>query len=266
MSDCPHCGKTLGLFDNKIECSRCKREFCVNGMDEFIIGINETMETTHAMNGRTIRRFAGEYVGVCSDCMKEVSTLLMAAREKDPEVKFGSCPKCGLGTQPTESRFSIEKMEWKNERVSGPMFCITTGCKACGGVFSRRYYWGNIKPFVEGDMDDPVWLNYALARYAETVERREDAAMHYEKAGLVEKAVEIRTTERNHHVDRPNLDISQLLAFLKENNYIIPYKCPSCNATIKISGNRNESKFFNCEYCGTGLQVIDVQNLIRDLM
>ncbi|WP_446787306.1 hypothetical protein [Macellibacteroides fermentans] len=223
----------------------------------------------HDNKGRPYSHHYDVPVSVCTHCQTEIN--LKAVSDAEKSNPYGFCVTCGLETAPTKYRINRSekiKLEFPEKKaLNVDMFCLEAYCPKCSKVYSKHFLWSDGRSY-EGpsNYDDPVWYNHSQARLAESVERIDDAAMYYEKAGFLEKAKQLRIKNRNQVVHHITIDVNKLLNFLKESNFTIPYKCPSCHGTIKINGQRDAIKFFTCEYCGTSLQAIDVQNLINDMM
>lgn len=265
MAQCPGCGKKIGLVF-KINCSSCGVKYCTDCGDKFLAGTNVEKTTE---NGNTVLKNVPVMVAKCKNCLaKQEAGLVTAAEKANP---FGFCPACGLEDVPTKYRLNQEyavKFDFPNGDTFTPrMLSLEAYCPKCSKVYSRKYLWSSGKPHeCSSDFDDPSWYNISQARLAESVGRIEDAALFYEKAGQLAKARELNKRSRSQVVQHVTVDVNKLLDFLRENSFTIPYKCPSCLATIRINGQRDATQFFTCEYCGTSLQAIDVQNLIGGLM
>lgn len=266
MADCPSCGKKIGLLI-KIKCKSCGKTYCNECGGHYLaeIGTNQVNDN----NGNPHTQHHAVNRKVCKTCLNDLETKVVSEAEKvNP---YGYCPTCGLDAAPTKFKLSqteTAKFEYPNETVfNADMLCLEAYCPKCSKVYSKRFLWADGRPYDgSNNWDDPSWFNYSQAKLAESVERIDDAAMFYEKAGFLEKAKQLRIKNKNQVVHHITIDVNKLLDFLRQSNFTIPYKCPSCQATIKINSQRDANRFFLCEYCGTSLQAVDVQNLISGMM
>ncbi len=266
MADCPNCGKKIG-FLIKTNCKSCGIKYCNDCGEQYGSGIGS--KTEKDTEGRPFTEHFAFKSSICKPCITRLES--MVTTEAHGTNPYGACPACGYDSSPTKYRFSLdEKVNFAFPNENGftiPMLCLQAYCPKCTKVYSKRYLWVHGSPYDgPANWDDPKWWNYSQARLAESVERIEDAANHYEKAGLLEKSKQLRIKNKNQVVHHITIDVNKMLDFLKESNFTIPYKCPSCHGTVKLNGQRDANSFFICEYCGTSLQTVDVQNMISAMM
>ena len=265
MAQCPNCDKKIGILI-KTNCKRCGTKYCNDCGNNYGSGIAE--RTVNDNEGKPHLEHWVPKQTLCVRCTKAMELRLVAeAMGSNP---FGACPACGYDTSPTKFWLGMEGAAFKfpgQPTTYSNMLCLKAFCPKCSKTYSKQFYWaGGAKCDTVSNWNDEKWYNYSQARLAESVERIDDAANHYEKAGLLEKSRQLRLKNKNQVVHHITIDVNKMLEFLKDSNFTIPYKCPSCNGTIKLNGQRDASSFFVCEYCGTSLQAIDVQNMIGAMM
>jgi hypothetical protein len=154
---------------------------------------------------------------------------------------------------------------------------IYTECPKCSRPYFGYHYI--FKPSGLGRIDTNLipnyygpdydkFANYADALRAEKAGRYDDAAHHWEKAGYLDKARNLRDSNRTIRLEHKHaiLDVNRLVEMLSATNYTIPYKCPSCGAVIKLNKERTADKFLTCEYCNSSLKAIDIETLIKQVV
>ena len=47
---------------------------------------------------------------------------------------------------------------------------------------------------------------------------------------------------------------------------VVVYRCPHCNANIKISKETNESAVKTCQYCGATLKTLDLIEYLKSAL
>ncbi len=265
MAQCPNCDKKIGMLI-KTNCKRCGTKYCHDCGSDLASGIAE--RTSYDNENKP---FTEQFIlkqKLCIPCIKAMEVRMVGdAMKANP---FGACPACGYDSSPTKFMLDQEGAAFKlngKPTTSVSMLCLKAYCPKCSKNYSKQFIWVNgASCETISNWNDERWYNYSQARLAESVERIEDAANHYEKAGLLEKAKQLRIKNKNQVVHHITIDVNKMLDFLKESNFTIPYKCPSCHGTIKLNGQRDANSFFVCEYCGTSLQTVDVQNMIGAMM
>jgi DNA-directed RNA polymerase subunit RPC12/RpoP len=97
--------------------------------------------------------------------------------------------------------------------------------------------------------------------------RFEDAAQIYEGLGDYQRAGEARARERTTKqvVQQQIVDINALLEQLRNQRMVVPYKCPNCQGTIKITGTTESRNLMNCEYCGSLLAERDLAEYLSSV-
>ncbi len=73
----------------------------------------------------------------------------------------------------------------------------------------------------------------------------------------VRPTVEYRETTRE-----VTVDINRLYDAIKTQGLAVPYRCPSCGGTLKLVGDR---RFEKCPYCGSGVDVRILSDLVNAL-
>lgn len=98
--------------------------------------------------------------------------------------------------------------------------------------------------------------------------RFEDAAKMFEQIGDYKKAGRARAMEKTSKqvVQQQIVNLNTLLDQLKTQNMVVPYKCPNCHGTIKISGSTEQKSLHKCQYCGTVLAKNDLAEYLRSVL
>jgi hypothetical protein len=60
-----------------------------------------------------------------------------------------------------------------------------------------------------------------------------------------------------------SVDLNQLLSQIRREGLVIPYKCPNCGGTLKITGKKNVQ---TCRYCDSDLDMGTLSDFIRSLL
>jgi len=158
---------------------------------------------------------------------------------------------------------------------NGYVLQIYVRCPKCTRTYIGYHYLfkpegiaridGNLIPNYLGP-DYDKFANYAEALRAEKAGRFEDAANHCEKAGDLDKARGLRERDKVTTVRQIHVNLNSLLDQMKQGSLVVPYKCPSCYASIKISGETTTDRLTNCPYCGTTLAITDIEKFLSSIL
>jgi uncharacterized protein with PIN domain len=240
----------MSFLDMGTACHGCKGRFCSKCASQ---GKISAYAESVAGNGRG--GLMMEPKALCVSCSSEVKNRL----HRELSARFTICPFCDDKT-----------VEIRLADVNHRGICTVLGtasCQKCGRVFFKGEHTINCRTthhIPAKTMSE--WLYFEKAQAYEKVCNHEEAANNFELAGLPHLAIRSRMANRTHYVRQVTVDINQLLEFLRSSNYVIPYRCPTCGATLKFDAARDSSHFLKCEYCGSELMAADVDKLIRSLM
>jgi DNA-directed RNA polymerase subunit RPC12/RpoP len=106
----------------------------------------------------------------------------------------------------------------------------------------------------------------AQAVRAERAGRYEDAAKLYEELNFLSIARSLRERDRSSVLRHVQVDINRLLEQVRQGELVIPYKCPSCGAGIKITKETSTEGLAHCPYCGESLAIADVKDFLSSLL
>lgn len=105
-----------------------------------------------------------------------------------------------------------------------------------------------------------------LVKRLETTARYEDLAQLYEDFGYLVEAGRIRTFWRTQVIKNITLDVNDMMDRLGSAGLAIPYRCPSCGATLNINGETGRAGIRFCQYCGSAINTEVVADLIKQAL
>jgi predicted RNA-binding Zn-ribbon protein involved in translation (DUF1610 family) len=120
------------------------------------------------------------------------------------------------------------------DNYGGPMYQVGPGYYLCP----------NCVMFLNG----PGFFSHAKDYYEKTG-RTEDLAELYEWKGFLDEAKRIRTAGRT----AVSVNINDLLEKLKNGGLAVPYRCPSCGASITVDSHSKPEGLRFCSYCGSAV-------------
>ena len=97
------------------------------------------------------------------------------------------------------------------------------------------------------------------------VRRFEDAAQIYESYGMYEEAGKARAEDKqitNKKIEI-SVDLNSLLKQIKDGGLIIIYRCPHCNAPIKITKDTKLESLKICKHCNSAYEQIDIADILK---
>ena len=126
----------------------------------------------------------------------------------------------------------------------------------------------------EGQIENPdnlLWKNVATharliqAKHFETLQEFENAAKIYKSLGMYEEAGKVRAKSKEVTIKKTNIsvDLNALLRQVKEGGMVIIYRCPHCNATLKIGGKTELKQIRICEHCGSEIESLDLAEFLK---
>jgi predicted RNA-binding Zn-ribbon protein involved in translation (DUF1610 family) len=125
-------------------------------------------------------------------------------------------------------------IEYPYNNQRGPQYQVDPG----------HYLCPNCVMFLNGS----GFFNYAKDYY-ERAGRTEDLAELYEWKGYLDEAKRIRTMGRT----TISVNMNDLLNKLKDGGLVVPYRCPSCGASITVDSHSKPEGLRFCSYCGSAV-------------
>lgn len=293
---CPSCHKSY--------CSHCRADNIIKVFSGDSGRFSFDPQDAVIKNGGMYFKTQALHTEMCKDCGNNVVLNIkerILRHPSDPNYErilakrkpFGKCAFCGneldnsvglispfiiFGDFPEETRIRVMDEWHHNYGQTGNVIGVYTrpltnefviarsiSCKKCGPM-KTEYYLQPDKPVLQPDGLNIAYISILRGMDAEASGRFEEAGMFYDKAGETNWASNVRKEAKTSYVKQAVVNINELLTFLRSTNYTIPYKCPACSATIRLNKDRSEEKFLKCEYCGSGLQAIDIQNIINQFI
>jgi DNA-directed RNA polymerase subunit RPC12/RpoP len=121
--------------------------------------------------------------------------------------------------------------------------------------------------YKEGHNVDFINREYAaLARNLEKCGRPLDAADIYERnLKLYDKARALREMAKHVIVKQTDIrvDLNKLLQQLKDGGIVVLYRCPNCNATLKINKDTSVESLRTCEHCGSEIGTMNLADFLK---
>jgi hypothetical protein len=129
----------------------------------------------------------------------------------------------------------------------------------------QGYY--HIYEYLEKNFFDRIYKK-TLLRKAEIlleVKRFEEAAKIYEDLGMYKEAGDARTKNKQLSIRNTEItvDLNKLLNQIKDGNLIVVYRCPHCNAPLKVNNESNIESITVCSHCNTKIETIDVVDFLK---
>ncbi|MEJ2241743.1 MAG: hypothetical protein P8Y18_06345, partial [Candidatus Bathyarchaeota archaeon] len=129
----------------------------------------------------------------------------------------------------------------------------------------QGYY--HIYEYLEKNFFDRIYKK-TLLRKAEIfleVKRFEEAAKIYEDLGMYKEAGAARTKNKQLLIRNTEItvDLNKLLNQIKDGGLIVVYRCPHCNAPLKVNNESNIESITVCSHCNTKIATIDVVDFLK---
>jgi DNA-directed RNA polymerase subunit RPC12/RpoP len=102
------------------------------------------------------------------------------------------------------------------------------------------------------------------AREFERAFRLEDAALVYEKYGMIDEAGHVR--RKGLTTKTIQVDLNTLLEQMRSGGLVAEYKCPSCGGGIEVKGDSNTEGLRFCSYCGSRIETVGLADFLTKLL
>ncbi len=105
----------------------------------------------------------------------------------------------------------------------------------------------------------------ALAQNLIRCGRDLDAASIFEKLKIYDKARELRKKDKHIVIKRTNISVNlnSLLQQFKSSGIVAVYRCPHCNANLKVGKNTNIESLRKCEHCSSEVETMDLTDFLE---
>jgi DNA-directed RNA polymerase subunit RPC12/RpoP len=100
---------------------------------------------------------------------------------------------------------------------------------------------------------------YAAEKYEQIADLYEEMKLYDEARQTREKARQTREKEKEVII----VDLNKLIQQVKDGGIVVIYRCPHCNAPLKISKDTNVESLRVCEHCGSEIEAVDVADFLR---
>jgi DNA-directed RNA polymerase subunit RPC12/RpoP len=93
----------------------------------------------------------------------------------------------------------------------------------------------------------------------------ENAANIYKSLGMYEDAGRVRSKTNEIIIRKTDVsvDLNALLQQVKEGGIVAVYRCPHCNATLKIGSKTDSGSLRKCEHCGNEIEAMDLAEFLK---
>jgi hypothetical protein len=120
-------------------------------------------------------------------------------------------------------------------------------------------------------LDEEVYENlrkkflFQRANIFLTVRRFEEAAKLFESIAMYEEAGKARAKDKHISIKRTDVsvDLNSLLSQIKDGGLIVIYRCPHCNAPLKVNKETNLKSLQVCKHCNTEIESMDIANFLK---
>ena len=127
---------------------------------------------------------------------------------------------------------------------AGPLYIVAPG----------HYLCPNCVMFLNGS----GFFNHAKGYY-EKAGRTENLAELYELKGYLDEAKRIRTMGRT----TVSVNVNELLNKIRDEGLAVPYRCPSCGASITVDSHSQPEGLRFCSYCGSAVNTDALVKLLE---
>jgi hypothetical protein len=103
-------------------------------------------------------------------------------------------------------------------------------------------------------------------RFYESTGRYEDAAKLCEAFGFFQEAGLAREKARLYTVKSVSVNLNDLVERIRTSGLVVPYKCPSCGANLKIDKDSSADGLKFCSYCGTCLDTQSLASILQQAL
>jgi hypothetical protein len=257
MGKCPSCG-AKSIFGLKTwKCFYCGKVVCVRCMPSFN---SFWFKTGIEYKDGSSPHY--EYVGFCSSkCFEEFWDKVLSFPADDymetdisnfeknwvkywNESILAALPECKGGLQVEKVRQSTN---FQTERF--PAFPWIDSSNNLGPYSKKSRYKAKL----------------ALAGNLVRCGRDLDAADIYEKLKLYVKARELRKKDKHIFIKRTNVSVNlnSLLRQVKDNGIVAVYRCPHCNANLKVGKDTTMESLRKCAHCGSEVETMDLADFLE---
>jgi DNA-directed RNA polymerase subunit RPC12/RpoP len=63
-----------------------------------------------------------------------------------------------------------------------------------------------------------------------------------------------------------SINMNALLEQLKEGEFVVDYRCPTCGSNLKIDGNTDPNSLTTCSYCGSTIKPVDIVDFLKSIL
>jgi hypothetical protein len=105
-----------------------------------------------------------------------------------------------------------------------------------------------------------------LANRLELTARYDELAQLYEDFGFLAEAGMVRNRKNRQVVKNINVDVNGLIDQMNSGKLNVPYKCPSCGASLNVHSELGENGVKFCQYCGTAINTEVVSNIVKQAL
>lgn len=97
------------------------------------------------------------------------------------------------------------------------------------------------------------------------VRRFEEAAKLFESIAMYEEAGKARAKDKHISIKRTDIsvDLNSLLSQIKDGGLIVIYRCPHCNAPLKVNKETDMKSLRVCKHCHTEIESMDIANFLK---
>jgi DNA-directed RNA polymerase subunit RPC12/RpoP len=248
MTRCRACG-AKELFLEKRICQGCNKEGCIYCIPISIFRENRDDKLVE--------------FSVCSKaCLENFANRLFSWMQK-----FKISPDNDY-YEPMHITYNEASLLHKDEVLS------MRGGGAAFIIYYKRSMWKGVVPGhfeIKYDVYDNLQkeIDILYARKYEIALNYEKAAELYEKWGMYEsadKARAINNASNSFTIKNIALNLNKLIQQLREGGIATTYRCPSCGASINISGETSAESLRFCNYCGTTLKTTDLVDFVQRIL
>jgi DNA-directed RNA polymerase subunit RPC12/RpoP len=137
-----------------------------------------------------------------------------------------------------------------------------------GQVFGYDYIVDSTSDYKEHAYIKNGFISYARLVLANNLEKAGLpllAADVYEVLKMYDKARELREKEKQVIVKRTDIsvDLNKMIQQVREGGIVVVYRCPHCNAPLKIGKDASVESLRVCEHCGSEIEVMDLADFLR---
>jgi len=170
-------------------------------------------------------------------------------------INFRDYSECRLdelytGAVDEEPMVGIRKTKIRRLYMDGFVGCVNDIC---------TIHWQDIQALVHRTKEYPLFItskefSLAVAPYIPSREIAWEKGKYNPESKLPSVKQEILLKK---------VDLNELLKQISQEGLVVIYRCPHCNANIKISKDSTLGKLRTCEHCGSEIRILDLEDLLR---